>query len=31
MLYDVRVEGEEVQLGAKRPWTPAAFVSRWSS
>jgi nitrite reductase/ring-hydroxylating ferredoxin subunit len=31
MLYDVRVEGDEVQLGAKRPWTPAAFVSRWSS
>jgi hypothetical protein len=27
----VRVEGDEVQLGAKRPWTPAAFVSRWSS
>lgn len=31
MLYDVRVEGDEVQLGAKRPWTPAAFVSRWST
>jgi len=30
MLYDVRVEGDEVQLGAKRPWTPAAFVSRWT-
>jgi nitrite reductase/ring-hydroxylating ferredoxin subunit len=31
MLYDVRVEGDEVQLGAKKPWTPAQFVSRWSS
>lgn len=30
MLYDVRVEGDEVQLGARRPWTPATFVSRWS-
>src|SRR5687767_9636348 len=25
-LYDVRVEGDEVQLGAKRPWSPATFV-----
>jgi nitrite reductase/ring-hydroxylating ferredoxin subunit len=30
MLYDVRVDGDEVQLGAKRPWSPAAFVSRWA-
>jgi 3-phenylpropionate/trans-cinnamate dioxygenase ferredoxin subunit len=28
MLYDVRVEGDEVQIGARRPWSPAAFVSR---
>jgi nitrite reductase/ring-hydroxylating ferredoxin subunit len=31
MLYDVRVEGDEVQLGDRRPWSPAQFVSRWSS
>jgi len=31
MLYDVRVEGGEVQLGDRRPWSPAQFVSRWSS
>jgi nitrite reductase/ring-hydroxylating ferredoxin subunit len=31
MLYDVRVEGDEVQLGGRRPWSPAQFVSRWSS
>lgn len=30
MLYDVRVEGDEVQIGAKRPWSPSTFVSRWA-
>lgn len=29
MLYDVRVDGDQVQLGARRPWSPSAFVSRW--
>lgn len=30
MLYDVRVEGEDVQIGPKRSWSPSSFVSRWS-
>ena len=31
MLYEVRVEDGEVQVGPKRQWSPSRFESRWSN